>query len=230
MNEPTARKLMCLVSGLAAAGMVVCGGCAIVGLVATPTRHEEKIRAEYNLSQLADKRMLVLVRQPAWLNAQANFRYYLTRELNVRLSEKTKLSASQLIGYDTISRFRAGRADFSILSGTEVARQLGADVVLEVVIDDCRLVKVTGADYYSAWLSARCTLHRADTAEKLWPASTDARTVKVGFEIGPSDRTAALLRATGAMAYCVVRYFYDCPLDQFKIGDDRTEQGWRDWK
>ena len=52
-------------------------GCGLVGIVTLPTRHEKKITAEYDLGQQRKQKLLVLVNQPVWLNAEVNLRSHL---------------------------------------------------------------------------------------------------------------------------------------------------------
>jgi hypothetical protein len=48
--------------------------CGLVGLMSTPTRYEEEIPAEYKLADLEEKKILIFVEQPYWLDAKVNLR------------------------------------------------------------------------------------------------------------------------------------------------------------
>lgn len=207
-----------------------CEGCGVVGLVGTPTRHERKIKAEYDLTKHREQKILVLVYQPVWLNAQVNFRYHLTAKINDSLTQKLDIPAKYLIRYEEVSAFRAGRADFASLSPIEVGAALNAETVLFVMVDDCELNRMGEADYYKGFLSVRSSLHDVASGKRLWPTSAKGKSVKVGFEVEPRGLEAAVNRLARALAHCTVRYFYDCPEDKFKIGDERSGIGWESWK
>lgn len=230
MNQERHKSSVLYTCGVFCLGvMCFCSGCALVGLAGTPTRREEKVPAEYDLARHADSRTLVLVEQPAGLNVRANVRHNLTSHINRQLIEKVELPAQGLVPYEELADFRSARSDFSLLSPIEIAGALNADVVLFVAIEDCRFKKIDITDYFKASLVTQCVLWQVADGKRLWPEAADGKTVAVAFEIGPQGRLAAVDKLALSMAYCIVRYFYDCPEDRFKIADDRTDSQWRNW-
>jgi len=231
MSRP-GREIFC--SGLyylVLFGAVLGGcGCAIIGLLGTPTRSERKVEAEYALARHKDERVFVLVEQPSWLDIHADLRRSLTERIGRELVGRVKLSPERLISYDELVGFRRSRPDFALLDPVEIGRALDAGLVLYVIIDDGLLSRAGATDYYKALLVARCSLIDVKAGRKLWPEAEDGREVSVGFEVGPYGKEAAISRLTGAMAHCIVRYFYDCPVDKFKIGDERTGSHWLNWR
>jgi len=215
---------------LLAAEVLLCGGCPLVGLLGTPTRREEKIPAEFDLAQHQENTLLVLVDQPAWLNARANLRYYLTNYVGEQLVGKLDFPPGKLISYDRLSEFRSARGDFLSLSPPAIGQALGADVVLFVAVEGYELSSRDATNYHKGAMTAQCSLWQVSSAGKLWPRPEESRRVDVGFEVGPAGGAAAVERLTRAMAYCITRYFYDCPKDQFRISDDRTQTEWVNWK
>ncbi len=208
-------------------------GCKFGGLIAllgVPTEHEKKIPAEYDLTKRKGQKMLVLVHEPGWLGAQVNLRYYLTEAINENLQKKVRTEPKYLTGYDELSRFRSNQPNFSLLSAVEVGAALDASMVLLVVVEDYELNKIGEIDYYKGFLGTRAALLGVATGEKLWPESGESKTVRVGFEIEGGGQAAAVRRLAADCAHCTVRYFYDCPKDQFKIPDDRGDIGWEGWK
>jgi hypothetical protein len=171
-----------------------CNGCGIVSVLGTPGRHERKITAEYDLAERADQKIIVLVKQPPWLNAQVNFRYHLTKRINAGLIRKVDIPPECIVSYEELSVFRAGRADFASLSPIDVGVALNAETVLFVMINDCTLKKIGEMDYYEGSLSVRCVLHDATSGKKLWPTSAKGKSVKVGFEVESHGREAAVNR------------------------------------
>lgn len=207
-----------------------CEGCGVVGLVGTPTRHERKIAAEYKLSRHRNQKMVVLVNQPGWLNAQDNLRYYLTKKINESLTEKVKIRPKWLVSYNELSQFRSVRRDSLLLSPVETGAALNADMVLLVTVEGYELNKMSGTDYYKGFLSVKTILRDVSTGENLWPGSGESRSIKVGFEVESLGREAAVDRLARACAHCTTRYFYDCREDKFKIMDDRSDISWEIWE
>jgi len=203
-------------------------GCKIIGIVGTPTSYEKKIPAEYDLAAHRKQKVLVLVNQPAWLDARVNLRYYITEAINKNLVRRVKISSRNLVTYNKLFEFRSNQRNFSLLSPAKVGTALEADVVLLVIIEDYQLHEIAETGYYKGLLNTRTILLDAATAEKLWPKSAESKSIKVGFELGEHGREVALKRLVRACAYCTVRYLYDCPKNKFKIFDDKSDIGWGD--
>jgi len=207
-------------------------GCSLtrtVSTLSTPRSHEKKIPAEYNLTRHRDRKILILVNQPPYLNAQANLRFYLTEEINKNLIKKVKIPPEYLVGYDELSEFRSNQSNFSLLSPAEVGKALDANMVLLVMLEDYQLHELGGTDYYKGFMSAQMVLFDTASGEKLWPEAAESKSIKVGFEVEPRGRKVAVKRLAAACAYCTTRYLYDCPRDKFKIFDDRSNVDWQDW-
>jgi hypothetical protein len=216
--------------GACAALAVLClqAGCdpGIVAVLGTPTSAESKIPAEYDLAQQKDRKILVLVDQPSYLSAHANLRYFLTDTANKMLQQRAKIQPEFLIDYDTLADFRSSTPDFYLLSPQTVGSALGADLVLLIVINDCRLPTTDEAIYSNGFLNAQAQLIKSSTGEKLWPALEQARAIKVGFESERRGPDAAAVRLAAAAAHCVTRYLYNCPKNKLRISDEITDVGW----
>jgi hypothetical protein len=203
-------------------------GCdpGIVAVLGTPTSAESTIPAEYDLTQQKDKKILVLVDQPSYLSAHANLRYFLTDTTNKLLQQRAKIQPEFLIDYDKLAEFRSSTPDFSLLTPEKVGSALGADLVLLIVINDCRLSAMDETKYINGGLDAEAQLIDASSGEKLWPAQEQAKAIKVGFESERRGPDAAAVRLAVAAAHCATRYLYNCPKNQFKISDEITDVGW----
>lgn len=223
------RIVLCLFSFIFPAVAFFYTGCGIISVMGTPTNYEREIPAEYDLAGRTDRKILVLVNQPGWLGAGVNLRYYLTEAIRENLIKKAKLAPKYLVAYSELSAFRSGRVGFSSLSPVEVGAALDADMVLFVTVEDYRLNEVTEIGYYKGFLDVRTVLLETETGRKLWPESSKGKSIKVGFEFEAGGREAAVRRLAAACAYCTVRYFYDCPKNQFKIADERTDFSWENW-
>lgn len=210
--------------------VLACGGCGFAGLLGTPTRYEQKVKAEYNLGAHKKQKLLVLVNQPGWLDAKENLRYPLTEALGKSIAKKVKIPADSIIGYETLSQFRSSRANFSQLAPQDIGRSLGADLVLFVVVQEYSLTDMPQTNYHKGQLSAEAVLIDAATGTKLWPVSDTGRKIRVGFDAIAGDREIAVSRLADACAYCTVRYFYDCSMAKFKIAEDRSNVDWESWQ
>ena len=125
------KKMKRTVMWLAVVGAFLCGGCQlgrVVGVLGSPTSAEQKIPAEYDLAKQTEKKVLVLVEQPAWLGSDVNLRYYLTDALRKNLSKTMKFPEEHLISYDKLSELRSSRSDFSSLLPAEVGKALNAEI------------------------------------------------------------------------------------------------------
>ncbi|MHC4478678.1 MAG: hypothetical protein ACYTEL_23840 [Planctomycetota bacterium] len=184
-----------------AAAVLFCCGCGIVSLLGTPTRREQKVQAEYAFGEQTGRKV-----------------------------KKVKIRPAHLVGYDKLSSLRSNRADFSRLSPSEVGSALGADMVLLLMVERHELDPVGGSGYYKGFLELESALHEVVSGQRLWPRSGQSKSIKVGFDAGVKGRAAALKRLMQAAAHCTARYFYDCPVDQFKISDDKSDISWERWK
>jgi len=210
------------------AGILFQSGCGLIAVMASPTPHEQKITAEYDLSERKDQKILVLVNQPAWLAADVNLRYYLTTSMHRTFTKKVEIESENFVDYNKLSDFRSNRSDFAFLSAQEVGKALGADVVLVITILNYQLSEMPEADYYDGWLNAGAALFDVASGEKLWPESAKSKRVQVGFDLESRGRRIAIIRLANAFAHCTIRYLYGCPKNQFKIIEDQSALNWED--
>ncbi len=203
-----------------------CSGCGLVGLFGTPNPDETKIPAEYKLAKSKQK-VLVLVNQPYWLDSKANLRYYLTDAINQNLETIIKIPPNQLISYNDLNEIRSRRGDFSSLSPVDIGKAFDANMVLAVNIENYQLQEFSEAGYCKGRLDVSAALFDTTTGEKIWPnGASRGKTVRVGFDIENRGPEIAVRRLAADSAYCVVRYFYDCPKNKFKIADEEQDLGW----
>lgn len=198
-------------------------------LIGTPTSDETKTPAEYNLTpQKGQKgqKILVFVDVPFYFNAHPNLRFFLTDTINKMLQQKAKIAPALLIDYDTLAEFRSNTPDFSLLSPERVGSALGADLVLFVVVSDYKLSGMGDTGYLNVSLDVQASLIKVSTGEKVWPPVEPAKIVRVGFEAERHGDDVAAVRLAAATAHCVTRYLYDCPKNQFKISEEKTDIGW----
>jgi len=220
----------CILSMVCMALCFFQSGCGLFTTMGTPTRYEERIPAEYKLSDLENEKMLVLVNQHYWLDANVNLRVAMTEALYEQLIKNVDLTPDRLIGYNKLSKYRSQKPDFSLLKADDVGRALEADVVLFVNIGQARLENVPDTDIYSGFLSARASLVDVSSGAVLWPEQSKPKSIKVGFEVEEKGLNASTSRLSRSAAHCIVRYLYDCKTAYFKTADDRSAPQWEYWK
>ncbi|MHC4636884.1 MAG: hypothetical protein ACYTBP_03300 [Planctomycetota bacterium] len=205
-------------------------GCHLAGVLASPTVHEMKIPAEYDLTKDTDQKILVLVKQPGWVNASTNLRYYITEAMNYSLTENVKIPSENLVDYEKLSQVRSEKPELFMRGAAEAGKGMNVDKVLLIVVEDFQLRQAAGLDYYKGSLNTQAFLFDCATDQRIWPTRPKlSKPVRVGFEVGKGDAEAVVKRLATSLAYCTTRYFYDCRKDNFKIGDDRTEAAWNKW-
>lgn len=207
-----------------------CKYAPFVGLLGTPSYHEREVPAEYDLAEHTDRKILVFVNQPAYLNAQANLRFHLTKAINKYLIRNVGILPEHVVSYSELSEFRSAQSDFSLLSPVEVGTAFDANMVLLVVLEDYQLDEIAETGYHKGFLSTRTVLFDTAGGEKLWPKSAKSKSIKVGFEFEDRGREVAIARLVTASAYCTVRYLYDCPKNKFRITEDKSRIGWENWR
>lgn len=231
-NEQPEHAFAALLARAALPLLLLCSGCQFLGLAsiaASPTGYEDKIPAQFDLAKSKDRKVLVLVDQPAYLSAEVNLRQYLTDAVNASLKAKMKFPAEQLFTYEQLADFRSARSDFRELLPSQVGSAIGADMVLVIVIDNYELIKLSGTNYYRGMLYVHSLLLNCSNGERLWPGDSEGRIIKVGFEVERGGSEIAAARLAGDAAHCITRYLYNCPKHGFKIADDLTRTGWTEW-
>jgi hypothetical protein len=204
-------------------------GCAIIGVLGTPTPSEKKIPAEFKLAAAKDKKILVLVNQPSWLNAPPLLRQTLTEQIQKRLIINAGLNPSNMISYESLSEFRSKEAAFSSMTAAQIGKALNAELVLIADLTAYRLVDVEDSGYYEGSLSGCTFLIDAANSGRLWPVDVDNKKINVAFDIESRGQKAALVRLAAAFAHCATRFFYDCPQNKFKIAEDKSDSAWSQW-
>ena len=225
-------KIKRIILLLVLTGILFCAGCAtlpMVGILGTERPSEKKIVAEYDLKEHQQKKVLVIVEQPGWLATGANLRYYITRHMNEVLKQKVGIKDEFLVDYQQLSEYRGSILEVSKTKPLELAKGLNADLVLLITIEEFELTGQMQKDYYTGSLTSRAALLDVATSEKLWPESQNGKMVRIGFEIEKTGKEAAIKRLAFGCAYCTVRFLYDCPVNKFKISDDKSSKAWRNW-
>ena len=224
------KKLICFSIFVALVWQSGCGLLGIVGVMGTPSSHERKVTAEYDLAGRRDEKILVLVNQGPWLNAEVNLRYYLTEALNDNLVNNIKIKPDNVINYTQLAVFRSGQSNFSLLSPVQIGKAMAADIVLLAEVDDFELKQLPEEGYYKGLLQTRAILFDTATGANLWPDSEKGKVITVGFDMVSGGRAVAVERLVAASAYGTVRFLYNCPKEKFRFADDRSGAHWQNWE
>jgi len=208
--------------------LFVCG--CIVPVLTTPTRNEKKIPAEYNLALDENSMVVVLVQNPVWANAPVSLTSQLTTELNKNLTDKIGLKPEQIISYEKVQTYMATMQGASQLSPVGLGRAVGADLVLFAEVHEFELGKTIETDYYKGRLEGRAALFDVVSEQKLWPDSETGKTLRITFDVEKGDYDQAVDRLARSFAHCITRYLYDCTVAKFKIYEDRSGTGWKNWQ
>ena len=204
--------------------VVFFGGCkAFLGVISSPTYHEQKIPAQFKLADRAKEKILVFVEEARGSGAGSNLREMVSDTVSVFIVKKARIKSQYLVSQRELSDLKSQRSDFSRLSPVEVGRSVGAAVVLYVRIEDYKLYEMAETGYYRGSLVTRSILFDTASGEMLWPRETTGRVVRTKVEFETKGYEATAERLTRATAHCIVRNFYDCPRDQFKVRDEQSE-------
>ncbi len=204
---------------------IALGGCGLL----VGDEQNKKIPAEYDLAAQKDKKILVLVRQPGWLQTDTNLRYDVTVAINNYLASKLLIPADNLVTYTQLTNYRSRTPGFNMMSPDQIGRGIGADLVLMAAIDGYQMNKIWKTNYYKGYLSMNAVLIEAGSNTKLWPKQM-SKPVKVGFEVEEGGRDVASKRLAAGSAHCLCRYLYDCPEKYFKSSVDRADRAWEQWE
>jgi hypothetical protein len=204
-------------------------GCGIIAILGSEPSSEEKIPAEFKFAAGKDKKILVLVNQPSWLNAPPLLQQTLTEQIQKRLIAYAGLDISNLVPYENLSLYRSGETNYSSLTAAQIGNELGAQWVLLVDLTDYKFGSIEESDYYAGSLSGSIYIVETSSSEKLWPADSKNKKIDVAFDASRGGSQVSFAHLAAAFAHCATRYFYDCPKNRFKIAEDKSAQAWKEW-
>lgn len=209
--------------------LIFAGGCQVAGIMTSPTRHERKIPAEFDLASHLDEKILVVVDSADWSNVPVDLKQKLTKALNVSLAERLELDKENIIDYKNEKDFLAGEDKTSPKLAFNIGKKAGADFVLFIGLYDFDISTITETDYYKAEISGKAALFDINETMKVWPKEEKGKFIRVGFDVEQGGYSGVTRRLAGSFAHCTVRYLYDCPVANFKHFDDRTLNQLQQW-
>ena len=206
------------------------GRCEIVGVLVSPTPHEQKIPAQYKLKDHDEQGILVFVDKAPASGAQDSIQEDLSDMIDTFLVKKAGVKSKYIVSYREIAQLQAQKKDFAELSPVQVGDALDVGLVLYVLIENYSLYKIPDHDYYNGSLFTRSVLFDVSASEVLWPLDGDGKAIKAVIEFENKGREAALDRLTTTTAHCVSRYLYDCSKARFKTSAERRDYNSELWK
>ncbi len=213
-------------------------GCELIGVLGTESSWEKKIPAQYSFNvgdqkkvePGQEKKILVLVNQPSFINAPPILRQVLTEQIQTRLIMNAKLKADNFISYDQLSDFRSKETNFFSMSAAEIGKALKADWVLVADLTGYKMVNsISETNYYGGELTGKVFIIDTAGGNKVWPTDSEGRDIKIGFDVERRGSEYALVRLAAGFAHCATRYLYNCPENRFKIADDKSASVWSQW-
>lgn len=218
MNKPAAIITILIL-------MFACG-CTMF----SETRSEKKVPAEFNLTETGEQKIAVIIENPIWSGAPRNLAEQLTGEIHKKLKDDLKLNKKKIILQEKVSEYMRNSPQTEMQGQIEIGRGVGADLVLYAQIQNFSLAKTNEADYYKGLLEGKAALFDVGSEAKLWPADESGKIILVSYEIEQGNYEAAVRRLARAFAHCETRYLYNCPVPRYKIYEDKSGTGWKDWE
>jgi hypothetical protein len=217
-----------------AAGLLIVfvQGCGIISILGSEPESTKKIPAEFKFDvskDKKDKKVLVLVNQPSWLNAPPLLQQMITEQIQKRLMLYAGLKNFNLISYEALSQYRSGEENYSSMTAPQIGTALGADWVLLADLTDFKFGSIGESEYYSGSLSGHAFVIETANSEKLWPEDAENKKIDVGFEASKDGPQGSLAHLAAAFAHCATRNFFDCPKSSFKIAEDRIASSLNEW-
>ena len=203
---------------LASFGIILFGGCNF----ASPTAHEKRVPAEYDLRR-GDQKVMVYVDEGRSSRAGFNFRADFDDMIGMFIQKKVRVKKENIVKYDKYLPSRQSDVLGAKPTPAELGTKAGADLVLYVRIEKYGLDRMDARGYYSGSLVTRSLLMRTSDREVLWPRSSSGRIsrVRVDFEKDGLEKTLGLLMKSNA--HCITRHLYNCPTDEYRSGYEQTE-------
>ena len=213
------RRQIILIAFLGAMGSAV-GGCALIGWMTSVMMPPEKIPAAYELTP--GGKVLVLVDDLGKPVRYEQVKRLLTENINRLLLDNK--AAEKVVSYEDIFRMVASKKDFNRMGISNVARELGANQVIYVYIDEFSLkdnpsislwkgklgvlVRVVDVDGNTKWPEDRPSGHRLEAADT--PPVDDS---------SPTHGAKLAAELADEVALKIAKLFYKYTVDRGHMGD-----------
>ncbi|MBN1815750.1 MAG: hypothetical protein JW828_00225 [Sedimentisphaerales bacterium] len=206
---------------LTGAGFFCCG-CNIFGWATAPTRHEQKVPAQFRLKDVQERNIVVVVDLAYASRVPPSVRQELVHLINGHLVQRAGLNKRYLVAAAD-SPERAKIDELQEESPEQIGRLVKAGLVLFVRLEDYREDPMSHPGFLSASVTSRAMLIDTESGRTLWPMNSETHLTRVKVEAEIKGRENALERLAKATSHCIVRNLYDCPRDTYKIAEEQSD-------
>lgn len=208
---------------LSIAGIVFLGGCEILNLgeiLITPTYGEQKIPAEYDLKDNSKDGIMVYVEGNLGSGSNLSLEDNLSMVIKGYMVQNAKIKDQYIQSLSPKSMTRQQGSSLRGLSPVQIAKKFNRSMVLHVVIENNQLYQMSDRGYYDGTIITRSRLYDSETGKVLWPQEKGGRIIKTQVELEVTGRDATSERLQSATGHCIVRSFYDCIRNKYRIKDE----------
>jgi hypothetical protein len=208
---------------IAVFGCLLMGGCEalnIVEIITTPTYGEEKIPAEYDLKANSKGGILIYVEPSIGSGVGISLQKDVSDVIKGYMVKKAKIKGGYVNAQSKISLVRAEGDRFKGLSPVQIGKKLSAGLVLHVRIENYGLYQMSDRGYYNGSMATRSMLYEVESGKLVWPADEGGKLIRTHVELETGGRKPTADRLIQATGFCIVRNFYNCIRNQYKITDE----------
>jgi hypothetical protein len=202
-------------AGLLAAAALL-AGCNLVGPIAYYLRPPQIQKPEFKLSESG--RVAVLIESGRGVQESPVFAESLYNQI-VEIS-RVKKSATEFVPLGDVYALRRSRPDFASLSVQRIGRELNAEQVLYIRIDELRTRESPDLPVVEPSVSVRCSVvgvHALPDMARLWPSEGEGRretaTRQAQMAAGPPDVDLALSKLAKDLAWRITVPFFQTDLE-----------------
>jgi hypothetical protein len=158
-----------------------------------------------------------------------NYQKELTNKINSYMRVYLEdMPVSDIIDYDTVKDKRASDVNFNNRSVVELGEMFGAGTILYVEILEFNMLRLSAEGYYSVELRTMAVLYDAAGGKVLWPDTKGESVVSLEIECEKGVE-ATMVRLATANAHCILRNFYDCKRQKYKVIEEKKQYQLEDW-
>lgn len=207
---------------------VFLSGCVLAAKLGTPTKDEQIVPAEFKFDDYKTSKIAIVVRSGISDQQSQVVSYYVDFAVRnqIIINNKKNLKEKNFIPYKDYAKLKTDLVVIEKYSAVEIAQKLGADIVLEIEMNDCRIQSLSGTGYYEGSLSLSATLYDVKSGAALWPLDGFGKQVSVSFDMDSAGRDGAMKHLARTGGHCISRYLYDCPMPKFKIPEEAATTQW----
>ncbi|OXU15796.1 hypothetical protein SMSP1_00418 [Sedimentisphaera salicampi] len=203
------------------------GGCKLAGILAAgPTK--QYILPEYDLKPDLKEKIYIFVSQPAWIDTPVNIRQDIADKMKayIKVSFKKDYVPENILTYEDAPFADTNSAD---LDPSGAAEKLGAKKMFYIEIQGLDIIRLSHQfGYYSAEMKIGALYYDITKDKKLWPAGSEYKVLKYDIECEKGAEKLGSRLAT-ANAHCILRHFYKCKKNKFKIAEEAVDTDFSDW-